>query len=44
MPYKRDVKRPIKSKQTGAKEQKPVIINDSEIEKHKSKGVIRGIE
>ncbi len=44
MPYKKDTKQPIKSNQDNPKGKQNQIINDKEIEKHKSKGVIRGIE
>lgn len=44
LPYKKETKQPIKSKQDNPKGKQPEIINDNEIEKHKSKGVIRGIE
>jgi len=44
LPYKKNTKEPIKSKQDNNKGKKQEIINDREIEKHKSKGVLRGNE
>lgn len=44
LPYKKDTKWPAKSKKNDTERKKPEVLNNDEIKKHKSKGVITGME
>lgn len=44
LPYKKDTKWPAKSKKNDTKRKKPEVLNNDEIKKHKSQGVITGME